>query len=71
MGRNTCEPGSHDGPESVHSCLKWVYTSPSDTWDPLRAGDINIHNVDRHGNPLSVLTHNPDMSQVHLNNPYM
>ncbi len=70
--KKTCIPGSIEGPQISHSCLKntFLFTAPSANWNPLRAGDINILTVDKQNRSQVHLTENPDMNNVNIYAPY-
>ena len=65
---NSCIPGNNRGP--LANCLRstYLFTTPSKDWNPLKAGTINIHAVDRHDEPLLRITQTPDLSKVFVKN---
>jgi len=43
----------------------YLFTKPTASWNPLRAGTININTA---GN--TILTHQPDLTRIHVASPY-
>ena len=60
-----CIPGNFRGPLSPCTRSSYLYTKPTNTWNPLRAGTININTA---GN--MILTQQPDLNRIHVSSPY-
>jgi hypothetical protein len=67
---NTCVAGSEKGP--IGDCLRktFLYSSPSNEWNPLKAWDVNVLAVDKKGQPLVSQTWEPELNKIDVNNPY-
>ena len=64
----TCIPGNNRGP--LANCLRstYLYTAPSQNWNPLKAGTININAVDTKGKSVLRITQTPDLSKLKVRN---
>jgi len=65
---NTCIPGTSRGP--LANCLRstFLYSAPSDTWNPLKAGTVNIRALDKKERSVLHIAPNPDLRNVLVKN---
>jgi len=65
---NTCIPGNSRGP--LASCIRstFLYTAPSDIWNPFKAGTVNIRAMDRKERSILTIAPNPDLRNVLVKN---
>ena len=61
---NTCVEGNSAGP--LGNCLRstFLYSQPSSTWNPLKAGTINILGQNKSGGNSFILTPEPDLNKI-------
>jgi hypothetical protein len=61
---NSCISGNSSGP--LGNCLRntYLYSSPSNDWNPLKAGTMNIQGVNKSGGNAFILTSEPDLSKI-------
>lgn len=67
---NTCVPGTQAGP--MGNCMRntYLYTAPSDKWNPLKAGTINVLAINHKEEPLNHIVPTPNMEKYEVNHPY-
>ena len=67
--KNSCIAGTFNGP--LAPCLKstYLFNAPSQNWNPINAGTINIDTTKNLGADKLVVTQNPDFGRIHTN-PY-
>ena len=63
--KNKCIPGNNRGPLSPCMRSTYLYSKPSGTWNPLRAGTVNINTKGE-----TILTDQPNLQGIHVNKPY-
>lgn len=72
---NTCVSGTPAGPSNngpIGACLRntFLFTAPSDNWNPLQASTINLIVQDKKENTLIQKTNTPDLTKMDVWNPY-
>lgn len=60
--KNSCIPGTFNGP--LAPCLRstYLFNSPSKAWNPVKAGTVNIDTQEK-----LVVTSHPDFERIHTN----
>ena len=66
---NSCIKGTPQGP--IGNCLRnYFFDKPSENWEPMNSGSINLYAHDKKFEPLLHVTETPDMTKVNVANPY-
>jgi len=62
--KNSCIPGTFNGP--LAPCLKstYIFNAPNDHWNPIHAGTININTTNNDKSKQLVVTSHPDFERA-------